>query len=236
VYVTSDQNAVVNADLEESSSSTGVQVFVKPGSGTVCLDNVQCHMNVGNAGSTGSIQFTGVKEGYHTITVGSPAGYQDFSKEVYVTMGRFTTLNIDLVPYFTPVIPVTPQTPATGNIRVYIDRVGSTVCIDNGNCRDNVGGAGGPGSGTTLFSDVMVGTAHTISVALQGYEPYSLQVSVGKDQVNTVDVALKPLASGTTAPVSGSSLPPTKAGIGVIPVLGALSLCGAVIIGRKSRK
>jgi hypothetical protein len=240
VYVTSDQTAVVNAVLEPNPSTTGIQVYVTPGSGTVCLDNSQCRVNVGTAGSTGSTQFAGLSQGYHTVTVDSTDGYQDYSTQAYVSMGSFTTLRIELDPSATP---ITPATPATGTVRVYIDRVGSTVCIDNGECHEDVGGSDGPGTGTTIFSKVTADSWHSISVAADGYKPYSTQVSVSRDQINTVDVSLEPLVDGTTLPTpaptplpTGPTPQPTRAGLDALPVLGALVVCGAVIVFRNDRQ
>jgi hypothetical protein len=248
VYVTSDQTSVVNAILEVNSAVTGVQVYVTPGSGTICIDNSQCRMNVGSIDTTGSTQFTGVTEGYHTITVDSTDGYNDYSKQVYVTMGKFTTIHIDLDSYSTPVTTVTTILPAFGTVRVYVDRLGSTVCLDNADCRDYVGGSPGTGTGTTLFEGVSANTRHTITVAADGYWPYSREILVTKDLVNTVDVSLQPFATVTTPPTtltttaSPTSVPtlptplPTQAGLDAVPLLGAFALCGAAVVFRNHRK
>jgi|WetSurMetagenome_2_1015567.scaffolds.fasta_scaffold00630_17 hypothetical protein len=251
VYVVSDQTAVVNAVLETNPSTTGVQVYVYPGSGTVCIDNSQCRVNVGSISSTSSTQFAGVSAGYHTISVDSTDSYADYSTQVYVTMGRFTTVNINLVPLGATATPVTPVPPAMGTVRVYVDHLGSTVCIDNRNCRDNVGGEPGPGTGTTLFESVTADSLHTVTVLLDGYLPYSSQIVVTKDLVNTVDVTLQPLAASTTQPVPTETatpppatpvytpptpIPPTKAGPAAVPLLGALAVCGAVLLCRKRQR
>jgi hypothetical protein len=250
VYVVSDQTSVVNAVLETNPSTTGVQVYVYPGSGTVCLDNSQCRVNVGSLGSTGSVQFAGVSAGYHTITVDSTNGYLDYSTQVYVTMGRFTTVNINLVPIGVTATPVTTTLPPTGTVRVYVDQLGSTVCIDNGDCRVNVGGPAGPGTGTTLFEDVTVNSLHTITVAADGFLPYSSQIVVTKDLIKTVDVSLQPLVASTTQPTTTPAIstpptptftqptpiPPTQAGPAAVPLLGALAICGAVLISRHRQR
>jgi hypothetical protein len=240
VYVTSGQTSVVNAALDLNPAVTAIQVYVTPGGGTVCLDNSDCRVNVGTIGTTGSTQFSGVSEGYHTISVESPAGYEDASRLVSVTLGKFTTVTIVLDPDETPAPPVTPITPATGTIRVYVDRTGSTVCLDNGNCRENVGGTSGPGTGTTVFEDIAANKVHAISVAADGYKPYSTEVSVSEDQISTVDVSLEPIAAGTTLPTilptESPYVPATRAGLDALPVLGALVLCGAVILCRNMKE
>ena len=240
VYVTSGQTSVVNANLDMNPAVTAIQVYVTPGGGTVCLDNNDCRVNVGTTGSSGSTQFSGVSEGYHTISVESPAGYGDTTRLVSVTPGKFTTVTIVLDPDETPATPVTPVSPATGTIRVYVDRTGSTVCLDNGNCREDVGGTDGAGTGTTVFEDTTANSIHTISVAADGYEPFSTEVSVGQEQIATVDVSLKPIPAGTTLPAilptESPSVPATRAGLDALPVLGALALCGAGILCRNMKE
>jgi hypothetical protein len=255
LYVVSDQTSVVNAVLDQNPSTTGIQVYVTPGGGTVCLDYSQCTQNVGSAGTTGSTQFTGMSAGYHTISVNSLAGYQDYSTSVYVNAGSFTTVTINLLTStVTPTVTTTSSFRPTGTIRVYVDRVGSTICIDNGDCRVNVGGTSGPGTSTTLFNNVDPNIIHAVSVSEDGYATKSVQVSVAKDSISTVNVQLVPLSALTTAPtpvpplttlptVTATTAPTlpiipqsTRAGLDMIPVLGALGICGAVMMCRNNRK
>jgi hypothetical protein len=245
VYVTSDQTSVVNAYLDLNPAVTGVQVYVTPGGGTVCLDNSECQVGVGTIDSTGSIQFPGVSAGYHTVSVESPSGYRDDSELVFVELGKITTVSIGLVPAGAPVttaIPVVNQ--GTGTVRVYVDRTGSTVCIDNGDCRENVGGTPGPGTGTTVFTGVTANEVHIITVAADGYKPVSTEVTVSQDQVSTADVSLQLLGAGTALPtLTPTQLPtqpptmPTRAaGLDMIPVIGALALCGAIVLFQKDKE
>ena len=104
-------------------------------------------------------------------------------------MGKFTTIHIDLDSSTTPLTTSTTILPALGPVRVYVDRLGSTVCLDNADCRDYVGGSPGTGTGTTLFAGVSANTRHTITVAADGYRPYTREIMVTKDLVNTVDVS-----------------------------------------------
>ena len=99
--------------------------------------------------------------------------------------------------------------------------------------------AGLPGrTGTTVFTDVPANVVHTITVTADGYELSSTQVTVSKDKLSTVDVRLLP--STGTATVSSTTEPdfpqPTQAAPGTIPVLGALVLCGVVLLSGKYRK
>jgi hypothetical protein len=244
VFVTSEQTSVVNAFLDLNPASTAIQVYVTPGGGTICLDNGECRLLGGLDGATGSTLFTGVSPGYHTLSVEAPAGYSDTTELVQVSLGRITDVSISL----DPVIPSTTR--ATGSIRVYVDRTGSTICIDTVDCFVNVGGSSGPGTGTVVFNDVRADATHTITVAADGYRPVSRTVSVAKDLITTVDVSLPPIAGVTTAPAltttlgtapTGTTPPatmplPTRSGLGAVPVLGALFLCGVVFLFLKGRE
>lgn len=247
IFVVSDHTSVVNAELQLDPAVTVLQIEVTPGSGTICLDGSQCHQNVGAFGSSGTTQFTGVDQGYHTIMVWGPSGYQDYYTTVYVDLAKSTYVIINLKPLITPATPVTPvitpATSATGLVRVYVDLTGSTICIDNMDCRMNVGGTAGTGTGTTLFTNVTANALHTISVTAVGYKSYSQQILVREDLINTVDVSLQSLTVATTAPTpipaktthlpAELTLLPTRSGLNAAPVLGALVLCGAFFLFRK---
>lgn len=231
VYVTSAQISLVDASLDPDTAVTAIQVTVVPRGGTICLDNSQCRE------STGSTLFTGISPGYHTLSVRGPAGYGDTTKLVQVAPGEITGTSITLVP---AVIPTTPGNQANGNIRVYVDRTGSTICIDTVDCFVNVGGTPGPGTGTVIFNEVTADVVHTVSIVADGYQPNTTKVSVGEDQIATVDVRMKPLADGTA--VSATQVPAqpaaprsTRAGLDLLPLMGALGLCGAVFLFRKNR-
>jgi len=94
---------------------------------------------VGTVNSTASTLFTGVSPGYHTVSVESPPGYVDTMKLVFVNLGKTAEVNITLNVF----IPRPPrqnrQSRQPAWLRVYIDRTGSTVCIDNSRCMYNVG-------------------------------------------------------------------------------------------------
>jgi hypothetical protein len=244
VYVTSDQTSMITAYLDLDPNTTAIQVNVISGSGTVCLDNSNCRANVGSNIGTKSTLFTGVNPGYHTISVEAAADYEDTSELVEVTLGKITTVTIELSSFIIPATPTSPATRATGSIRVYVDRTGSTICIDNGDCYINVGGTPGPGTGTAIFNEVTADKAHIITVAVDGYKPVSTPVLVGQDQVATVDVSLQLLGAETTVPTltptqvptAPPTMPTGTAGLDAIPVLGALALCGAVFLLRKTKE
>lgn len=253
VYVTSDQTSVVNAYLDQDPAATAIHINVTPGGGTVCLDNSQCRENVGTVNSTGSMVYMGVSPGYHTISVESPAGYVDTMKLVQVNLGKTSEVNIVLDVFIAPPTTTKLPAPATGMVRVYVDRTGSTICIDNAHCVYNVGGSPGPGTGTTVFDYVTANDTHIVTVAADGYEPFSSKVSVRKDMIAKVDVSLQPIAGvttvpattsppvttvpATTIPVTTTPIPPipTKSGLDAVPLLGVLALCGMVLLSWKNR-
>lgn len=243
VYVTADQTSRVDAYLDLDPDATGIRVDIKPGGSTICLDNMDCRANVGANNVSGTTVFRGVSPGYHTISVEAPVDYVDTTRLVQVELGKMTGLSIELSAFIAPVsaTPTAPAERATGSIRVYVDRTGSTICLDNVNCYVNVGGSPGPGTGTVVFSDVTANEVHIITIAADGYRPVSTGITVGKDQVATADVALQPLGSYTTAttevPASTQTVPlvvpTTKSSPDPALIIGALALCGMLLLSRK---
>ena len=226
VYVTAGQAAAVSADLKMDQNATGIRIFVRPGGGNVCLDAVRCQVNLGTPGSTGSVEYTGLSPGFHTVTVDNTDGYQDYAVQARVTMGSITNLVIDLTPAAIP----------TSTIRVYVSPPGSTVCIDGGDCRTNVGGFAGTGTGFTDFAGVSVNIPHTISVTEDGLQPSSQQVTAISGHLTSVNFILDPVPVPTPEPTPPPASPsplPTQASSGLLPVLGALAICGMAILYRK---
>jgi hypothetical protein len=252
VYLTAGETNLVNASLQPDTGINGIQVFVNPGGGTVCLDERQCHAGVGTDGGNSSTQFTGLVEGYHVITVNNTAGYQPFSIRPYVPRRGFASITINLDPVVIPgasptttpegfaTIPVTRAsvTPVPvlvhGRLRVYVSPIGSTVCIDNVDCRSNVGGTPGPGTGFEDFVGVSANTPHTISVSADGYLPATSPVTVSPDKASSLTFVLQPapVTTATPAPLPPPVPSPTKAGFDAL-VPAALALSCAVILLRQ---
>jgi hypothetical protein len=251
VYVTTEQTNSVTAYLDLNPELTAIRVNVTPGGGTICLDNIQCREKVGTVGSTAGTLFTGVSPGYHTISVEAPVDFLDTTRLVQVTLGKTTNVSISLDPF---IAPQTTAPPATGIVRVWVDRTGSTVCLDNTRCVYNVGGSPGPGTGTTIFDDVTTTGTHIVTVVADGYRPFSAPVSVAKNELTNVDVRLQPNTGGTpvptttapvttvtTVPTTTATQPPTmppttRSGLDAVPVLGALALCGIGFFCRRNRE
>jgi hypothetical protein len=236
VYVTSEQTSVVNANLDLDPAATAIRVYVTPSSGTICLDNSQCREIGRLAGSTESTLFTGVSPGYHTVSVKAPSGYRDATELVQVEVGKITDTSITLKP---DTVLITPSGPGTGAIRVYVDRTGSTICLDDADCFRDVSRNPGPGTSTALFNDVTADRIHIVTVTTDGYRPDSTEVSVSKDRISTVEIKLRPLATVTTTlptlTQAETTTLPTRAGLDTIPVIGALALYGAVLLFRGER-
>jgi len=244
VYVTSDQTSMVTAYLDLDRNATAIHVNMVSGSGTVCLDNSDCRADVGSTPATKSTLFTGVSPGYHTVSVEAAVNYADTSELVQVTLGKVTNVNIELYPFVVPSTPTPSPTRETGSIRVYVDRTGSTICINNVDCYVNVGGNPGPGTGTVVFNDVTANETQIITIAAEGYMPVSARITVGKDQVATADVSLQPIGGKMTVPTPTPTfvatvpptMPATQAGLDALPALGALALCGVIFLSGKSGK
>ena len=253
IYVTSDTTSSASAFLDQDPDATGIRVNVTPGNVKICLDNIQCRDNVGLISSNGSTLFTGVSAGYHTISVESPSGYEDTMELVEVKLGKISSVRITLDKIVTT--PPTSRTPIppTGMVRVYVDMTGSTICIDNARCQYNVGSDSASGTGTMVFDYVTANELHTITVAADGYEPFSSSVAVERDLIASVDVKLRPkggvapvktitatpVSTETTLVVTATPLPtmPTaRSDPGAAPVLGALVLFGAVALLRNNRE
>ena len=244
VYVTSDQTRMVDAYLDLDPAATAVLVTLTQGSGTVCLDNTDCRANVGAGGRNRSTLFTGVSPGYHTISVEAAAEFTDATELVQVHLGKTSEVNIELNAVFVPVTRTSSVNPATGTVRVYVDRTGSTICMDTVNCYVKVGGSTGRGTGTVVFNEVSIDKAHIITVTAEGYKSVSTPITVTKDMITTVDVSLQPLNGVTPVPPpaapSQATIPPTmpagRSAPGILPVIGALVLCGMVFLIRNYRK
>jgi hypothetical protein len=62
-----------------AADTNTIQIYVYPGSGTVCLDKT-CMVDRGTLSGSSSTQFAGVASGQqHTIRVYNTGGYQDYT-------------------------------------------------------------------------------------------------------------------------------------------------------------
>jgi hypothetical protein len=177
VLVASQTTTVINANLQPVMVSAGnIEVHSTPYA-TACVDGGDCQPT--------TVTFSGLAgNSYHTVTV-SLNGYQTYHDTVLVTP-RDTSV-VDAV--------LQPSSPATGSIQVSITPGGGTICIDGGQCVDNVGTA--DGSGSHHFSGIIANTYHTVTVTASGYQRFITEIYVQPDQVNEATIYLQPLTSPT---------------------------------------
>jgi hypothetical protein len=208
-----------------AATTNTVQLFVHPGSGTVCLDSV-CEVNVGTLEGYSSIYFEGIESGKdHTVRVYNTAGYEDYSETLYMDLsGNPLTSRIYLEPF-----PTETQVPPMGDIQVYVSPGLGQVCLDAKECESCFGEP--TTSWSVRFSDVSSDITHTITVTADGYQPFSTQVAVRPGLISNEDISLQPVGPGTTSAVSAhlspvtAQPPPTKAA-----PAGLTALCAAAIL------
>ena len=254
VVVPAGETRIVNASMQQDTGLNGIQIFVKPGGGTVCIDATECHQGVGTADSTGSTQFAGLDEGYHVVSVNATPGYQASTIRAYVPRRGFASITVTLEPVRAPgteqatipqgfmTVPPTTAIPSPasatqhGKLRVYVSPIGGTVCIDSGDCRDHVGGTPGPGTGFEDFPAVSAGVPHNVSVTEDGFLPASSQVTVSPDKASSVTFVLQPapVTTAEPAPLPEPSPTPTRSDPGVMGTLGILAGIGGIRILRRN--
>lgn len=74
-----------------------------------------------------------------------------------------------------------------GNIQVWTTPGNSYVCVDGAACKATTN------SGSALFTGLASDTTHTVTVSLDGYEPYSKTVRVTPQNTTEVDAILNQL-------------------------------------------
>jgi hypothetical protein len=210
-----------------------VQVFVHPGSGTICVDST-CQVAVGSLSGYSSSQFANIAGGRdHTIKVYDTDGYQDYTDQFYMDYnGDDVTLQVYLDPLTTGTPTPATTSPQTGTVRVYVSPGLGQVCIDNRECDTSTGASSS--TWNVDFDDVMAGTSHTITVTADGYQSATTQITVLPDQVNEADVTLQPLSTATETDSTTPAPQATRAGLDAVPVIGALGGSGIVFLFRKN--
>jgi hypothetical protein len=218
-----------------AAAATGtIQVYVHPGSGTVCLDTV-CKVNQGTIDGTGSTMFENIEaDRYYMLNVYGVDGYQPYLKQVY--LGKADTILTRDV----QLEPVRLFAQGTGTVQIFITPDGGQACLDR---QCDVSAGNSSGSWSVQFTDITANTYHTLTLTHTGYETYTKQVRVLPGQTSTLDLALKPLPAGSApaaAPVplpTSSNPPPTKACLPGMLALAATGICGfAVAYGRSGKK
>jgi hypothetical protein len=212
-----------------------VQVFVHPGSGSICIDST-CQVAVGSLSGYSSSQFANLAGGKdHTIKVYDTEGYQDYTDQFYMDYnGDDVTLQVYLDPLTTETAVPETTSPGTGTVRVYVSPGLGQVCIDNRECDTSTGA---PSSTWNVdFDDVTAGTPHTITVTADGYQTATTQITVLPDQVNEADVTIQPLSTAAETESTTPAPQTTRAGLGGIVAVVAVGICGIVLVEHKREK
>jgi hypothetical protein len=93
--------------------SGDIQLFISPGVGMVCRDDVECESSVGKNVDTWSVRFSDVTPNEaHAITV-TADGYQAYSTQATVPPGGITNVEIALQPLSAAETPASQQPAAT---------------------------------------------------------------------------------------------------------------------------
>ena len=209
------------------SATNLVQIYVQPGSGTVCLDN-SCQVNVGTLQGTSSTQFQGVACGRtHTIRVYNTAGYEDYTGSVYVDYNcDDVTRSISLQPVATATETETPSS-SSGEVQVYVSPgpAAAEICLDTLTCQVNDGPA--LDTWSVRFSDVSPGS-HSLAVDANGYQSAAQQVSVTAGEISTRSISLVPVAVPANTQAPGGATP---AGTTASPLAGGIVVLAAGAAG-----
>jgi len=218
--------ALLSLVATAAATTNIVQVFVHPGSGSVCVDTT-CQVARGSLSGYSSTQFDTVAGGRdHTIRVYNTPGYVDYTDTFYMDYnGDTVTLQIYLVPVATETAAPVTTSSGTGTVRVFVSPGLGQVCIDNKECESSTGAASA--SWNVDFDDITAGSAHTITVTADGYRTATTQISVLPDQVNEADITLQPIPSA-----ADTSVLKTQAGSGWLITLVAAGICGIVFVGK----
>jgi len=209
--VSAGQTTVANLVLTPDSSSSAygsIDTASSVPGALVYLDGIY----KGSTQSGNTFNIISVDPGSHTILLHVP-GYTDFVHDVQVNAGQISEVNA----IFTP-LPVNPQgsittTPAVGSIIVTSTPTGGQVYVDN-----QFRGV----TPVTIYN-VTQGT-HIVNLKLVGYSDYSTSVDVPANQVVQVPA--------TFVPGNGSIPVPTRAGVSLVAIIGALAIGGVVISSR----
>ena len=221
VYVTTGQTSLVNAVMHLDPAAIGFRVIVRPGGGTVCLDSTECRPAAASSEGNNSTLFTGVSEGYHTISVRNTPGFMDYSTAARASPGSIMTVTL-------PLTRIAGHAVSTGSVLVSVNLAGSTVCIDTSTCNQSVMGAEGSPA-TALFTDVTAGTDHIVTASAEGYIPSSAEVTISPDQVTAVEISLLPVAPALTPPLTPLL---TQSPLCLPLFSGILAFCSAAVLRR----
>nr|CBH39401.1 hypothetical secreted protein, containing PEGA domains [uncultured archaeon]CBH39888.1 hypothetical secreted protein, containing PEGA domains [uncultured archaeon] len=191
VQVQVDQTTYVHAQLKPKHKPTppppatgAISITSIPSGASICLDG-QCWGMLYKTPDT----LQGQVPGYHTVEL-SLAGYEKWSKEVYVTAGETKQVHATLTPK--------QQPPTTGTIRIDSTPSGATVELDGQTFV-------GPISATPATIPNLDPGRHTVKLSLDGYYDWGpKEVDVTAGETTPVHATMTPKPTPTPPPTTGA--------------------------------
>jgi hypothetical protein len=156
-----------------------------------------------------------VSSGTHTMLLHLP-GYTDVTRTVQVNTGQIADLNAVFTPSTSVQQSPATASPATGSILVTSSPSGGQVSVDN-QFR---------GVAPVTIYNVAPGT-HIINMQLTGYSNWSTSVDVSANQIVQVPATL--------TPIHGTLPAPTRAGLSLVTIIGALAVDAGILSSRIRR-
>lgn len=152
-------------------------VLVSPGDALACVDGNYCRGTVDD----GPAFFDGLAvNSYHTLTV-EKGGYETSVTSFFSDPSATgLTISVNLQP-----------NPATGRIQAYVSPSGGTFCMDSGQC-DSYGPADPSGETSRQWGDLAAYQYHTLTVFMDGFEPYTQDIWVTPGTTSEVHVTMQP--------------------------------------------
>jgi hypothetical protein len=197
--------------LSSSSDSGSIDITSSQPGALVYLDGIY----KGTTQSGNIFNIIAVSPGSHTIILHLP-GYTDFTQTLQVNAGQIANVNAVFTP--SPAVQQGPATasPATGSLIVTSSPAGGQISVDN-----QFRGV----APVTIYN--IASGPHVINIQLTGYSDWSTSVNVPANQIVQVPATL--------VPISGSLPAPTRAGLSLVPIIGALAV-GAFVLSLRARR
>jgi hypothetical protein len=203
-YVTATLTPVSNpktGDLQVSSSPSGAAIYLN--------GNYQ-----GTTTSLGPISITGLTPGSYTLVL-KKSGYQDYTTTTTIVAGTTAQVSAVLQPSGTPA--------QTASAEITSDPSGADVYINNVY----------KGITPLSFQNVPIDAsqAYTVSIQLEGYQPYTTSGKISAGQNIQINAALTPVSSSTPSGINSTWLI-----VGAIAVICVIVVIAYVVMQRKNDK
>ncbi len=209
VSVNNQQTTYISATLTPVSSPTTGDLLVSssPSSAAIYLNgNYQ-----GTTLSTGPFSITGLNPGSYGVVL-KKSGYQDYTTSAVIVAGATVQVSIVMQPAINP--------PSTASAEITSDPSGADVYINNAY----------KGITPLAFQNVPIDTTqtYTVSIKMDGYQPYSTSGKIIAGQNIQVNAALTPVQP----PTPSGGIPSTWYIIGGIVAIVVLILIAYVVVHR----